>query len=181
MYRNSESYNQRGALVDDVRKIKTNGREVIHLTVNWNQIRHNNKPELMNRLFGTWYVSRFLPWLMDTRYFTKSKISYYQPITEVYLENHYQGNKVALFHHHAIVMCHKNTMTKMNEALGKVIERKHKHQLTDFKQIQSVKLDLRDAEIALYDTKQYEKWGSYSMNFGKKNKNDFVDTVVDGS
>jgi len=181
MYRNSESYRQRGAIVEEIREIKTGGREVIHLTVNWNQIQYNNNPELMCRIFGNWYVCRFLPWLMNTRYFTKSKIAYFQPITKVYLENHYQSNKVAMFHHHAIVLCHKTTMSKMNEVLGKVIERKHKHQLTAYEQIQSVELDLRNPEIALYDTKQYEKWKDYSMNFPKKIENDFVDTVVDGS
>lgn len=159
-------YQDISSYVNEITEYQKLGRETIHLTLTYNKIDESRNPELMNRIFSKWWLSRFLPFLLNTRYYTKPKISVFQPYSRVFLHNHFSDKNTAYLHHHAYLCCHKETMSRLSSVLNTVLTKKDNHQLSDFQQIQSVKLTCRDEWIATYTAKNYDKYGEYVLQFG---------------
>jgi len=152
-------------LIDEIRVYRHYGREIVHLTIVYHKI-DNFNPEVANRVFSKWYLSRYLPFVLDTRYYTKKKVSCYQPYTRAFLDCHFNNQKTAFIHHHAIVCLYPETMKKLEPLLNLRLTNNDIHQLTDFKQVQSVLMTKRDEWIATYSAKSYQRYKNYELTFG---------------
>lgn len=165
-----QNYEDIAVLIHEFKKLKESGNQIIHLTVVYNRLK---EPERLtvngaNKIFANWYCSRLLPFLLNTKRYSTSNIACFQPVTKVFIDEHFDDRKTASIHHHAVLSVDMKLMPRIEPLIDSVLTTKQKHMLTNFKQIQSIKFTQRDEYIVTYAAKKYGKYKSDVMSFGHK-------------
>ncbi len=147
---------------------KDERRTIFHLTVTYQDrpyfeyTRNQNREYCMSSIFSKFYVSKFLPHIMNTTNFTRFSFRDLQPITFVFPERHKDRNT---YHHHSIICSIKQTSDRLD-----VLCEKELIDIFPFKNIQSVRLTKRDTQIMNYVSKSYSKFNDDILIFSNKER-----------
>ena len=165
-----QNYEDIAVLIHEFKKLKDTGNEIIHLTVVYNRLKEPERLTVSgaNKIFANWYCSRLLPYLLNTKHYSKSNIACFQPVSKVFIDEHYDDRKTASIHHHAVLSVDRSVMPRIEPLLNDVLTQKQEHMLTSFKQIQSLKFTHRDEYIVTYAGKKYGKYKHDVMTFGHR-------------
>jgi hypothetical protein len=143
-------------------------RHLFHLTLTYKPFEdYSYSPKNTNDFFIHFYTKHFLPFLLNTKNFQRSKYREMQPICLAFLDGH--ESKVstqkylntsrfsARLHHHAILAIHTDTLDRMQTLIGENTLASNKF---SYKVMSS---DVRecDAMCLLYASKMYAKYPDF--------------------
>ena len=143
-------------------------RHLFHLTLTYKPFEdYSYSPKNTNDFFIHFYTKHFLPFLLNTKNFQRSKYREMQPICLAFLDEH--ESKVstqkylntsrfsARLHHHAILAIHADTLDRMQSLIGENTLASNKF---SYKVMSS---DVRecDAMCLLYASKMYAKYPDF--------------------
>jgi|APGre2960657373_1045057.scaffolds.fasta_scaffold50115_1 hypothetical protein len=114
----------------------------------------------MSSIFSKFYVSRILPYILNTSNITRYPYCELQPITFVFPERHKDRNT---FHHHSVICSSRETTNRLD-----ILCEKELIDIFPFKNIQSVMLTKRDTRIMNYVSKSYSKTNDDILIFSNK-------------
>ncbi len=159
----------RDAYKDLVTRLSLDERRTIyHLTVVYQdrtcfeKTRNQNKDYCISSIFSRFYMSRLLPYIMNTQNYTRVSFCDLQPIMIVFPEKHKER---FTYHHHAIICATKETIERLD-----VICDKELIDLFPFRNIQSMRLTKRDIRVIDYASKEYSKLNDDVLIFSSKER-----------
>lgn len=143
-------------------------RHLFHLTLTYKPFEdYSYSPKNTNDFFIHFYTKHFLPFLLNTKNFQRSKYREMQPICYVFLDEHESKVRTqkylntsrfsARLHHHAILAIHTDTLDRMQTLIGENTLASNKF---SYKVMSS---DVRecDAMCLLYASKMYAKYPDF--------------------
>ena len=143
-------------------------RHLFHLTLTYKPFEdYSYSPKNTNDFFIHFYTKHFLPFLLNTKNFQRSKYRELQPICYAFLDEH--ESKVstqkylntsrfsARLHHHAILAIHADTLDKMQSLIGENTLASNKFS----NKVMSSHVRECDAMCLLYASKMYAKYPDF--------------------
>ena len=143
-------------------------RHLFHLTLTYKPFEdYSYSPKNTNDFFIHFYTKHFLPFLLNTKNFQRSKYREMQPICLAFLDEHESEVSTqkylntsrfsARLHHHAILAIHTDTFDRMQSLIGENTLASNKF---SYKVMSS---DVRecDAMCLLYASKMYAKYPDF--------------------
>lgn len=124
------SQNMRFHLAKFTQKLEhQSNRHLFHLTLTYKPFEdYSYSPKNTNDFFIHFYTKHFLPFLLNTKNFQRSKYREMQPICFAFLDEHESNLSTqkylstsrfsARLHHHAILAIHKDTLDRMQTLIG---------------------------------------------------------------
>lgn len=143
-------------------------RHLFHLTLTYKPFEdYSYSPKNTNDFFIHFYTKHFLPFLLNTKNFQRSKYRELQPICLAFLDEH--ESKVstqkylntsrfsARLHHHAILAIHADTLDRMQSLIGENTLASNKFSI----KVMSSHVRECDAMCLLYASKMYAKYPDF--------------------
>ena len=143
-------------------------RHLFHLTLTYKPFEdYSYSPKNTNDFFIHFYTKHFLPFLLNTKNFQRSKYRDLQPICLAFLDEH--ESKVstqkylntsrfsARLHHHAILAIHTDTLDRMQTLIGENSLASNKFS----NKVMSSHVRECDAMCLLYASKMYAKYPDF--------------------
>ena len=143
-------------------------RHLFHLTLTYKPFEdYSYSPKNTNDFFIHFYTKHFLPFLLNTKNFQRSKYRDLQPICLAFLDEH--ESKVstqkylntsrfsARLHHHAILAIHTDTLDRMQTLIGENTLASNKFS----NKVMSSHVRECDAMCLLYASKMYAKYPDF--------------------
>ena len=143
-------------------------RHLFHLTLTYKPFEdYSYSPKNTNDFFIHFYTKHFLPFLLNTKNFQRSKYREMQPICLAFLDEH--ESKVstqkylntsrfsARLHHHAILAIHADTLDRMQTLIGENTLASNKFS----NKVMSSHVRECDAMCLLYASKMYAKYPDF--------------------
>jgi len=159
-----ESNKHRSAYYDLVEREK---KPTFHLVVTYRKNRkcfqyptNQDKKKDISAIFSVFYMSRLLPYIMNTRKYTKDSIKHLQPITYAFAERHKDREEL---HHHAVICADKSTASRLEAILDRQLITRF-----PFTSIQSIFLTKRRPCISQYASKNYKHFEDAVLTFANK-------------
>ena len=143
-------------------------KHLFHLTLTYKPFAdYSYSPKNTNDFFIHFYTKHFLPFLLNTKNFQRSKYRELQPICLAFLDEHesrvnsqtyLQTNRFsARLHHHAILAIHADTYDKMQSLIGENTLASNKFST----KVMSSHVRECDAMCLLYASKMYAKYPDF--------------------
>ena len=143
-------------------------KHLFHLTLTYKPFAdYSYSPKNTNDFFIHFYTKYFLPFLLNTKNFQRSKYRELQPICLAFLDEHesrvnsqtyLQTNRFsARLHHHAILAIHADTYEKMQTLVGENTLASNKFST----KVMSSHVRECDAMCLLYASKMYGKYPDF--------------------
>ena len=143
-------------------------RHLFHLTLTYKPFEdYSYSPKNTNDFFIHFYTKHFLPFLLNTKNFQRSKYRDLQPICLAFLDEH--ESKVstqkylntsrfsARLHHHAILAIHTDTLDRMQTLIGENTLASNRFS----NKVMSSHVRECDAMCLLYASKMYAKYPDF--------------------
>ena len=143
-------------------------RHLFHLTLTYKPFEdYSYSPKNTNDFFIHFYTKHFLPFLLNTKNFQRSKYRELQPICYAFLDEH--ESKVstqkylntsrfsARLHHHAILAIHTDTLDRMQTLIGENTLASNRFS----NKVMSSHVRECDAMCLLYASKMYAKYPDF--------------------
>ena len=143
-------------------------RHLFHFTLTYKPFEdYSYSPKNTNDFFIHFYTKHFLPFLLNTKNFQRSKYRELQPICYAFLDEH--ESKVstqkylntsrfsARLHHHAILAIHADTLDRMQSLIGENTLASNKFS----NKVMSSHVRECDAMCLLYASKMYAKYPDF--------------------
>ena len=143
-------------------------RHLVHLTLTYKPFEdYSYSPKNTNDFFIHFYTKHFLPFLLNTKNFQRSKYREMQPICLAFLDEHESQVSTqkylntsrfsARLHHHAILAIHADTLYKMQSLIGENTLASNKFS----NKVMSSHVRECDAMCLLYASKMYAKYPDF--------------------
>ena len=143
-------------------------RHLFHLTLTYKPFEdYSYSPKNTNDFFIHFYTKHFLPFLLDTKNFQRSKYREMQPICLAFLDEHESNVSTqkylstsrfsARLHHHAILAIHADTLDRMQSLVGENTLASNKFS----KKVMSSHVRECDAMCLLYASKMHTKYPDF--------------------
>jgi hypothetical protein len=143
-------------------------KHLFHLTLTYKPFAdYSYSPKNTNDFFIHFYTKHFLPFLLNTKNFQRSKYRELQPICLAFLDEHesrvnsqtyLQTNRFsARLHHHAILAIHADTLDKMQSLIGENTLASNKFST----KVMSSHVRECDPKCLLYASKMYAKYPDF--------------------
>ena len=177
----SKSNLYRLALTEQVHNLMLDGRTLFHMTVTYKPNADRTYTEKdINTFFINFYTKKLLPYLVNTKNYTRPNKKIIQPIAYVFVDEHetnavkrtvfndknlsieYRYEFPTRLHHHAILAPHPDTLERMN-----LLEGTNTLNNSSFSQIM-MSSDVRecDAQCLLYASKMLHRYPDFMMFSG---------------
>ena len=143
-------------------------RHLFHLTLTYKPFEdYSYSPKNTNDFFIHFYTKHFLPFLLNTKNFQRSKYREMQPICLAFLDEHESNVSTqkylntsrfsARLHHHAILAIHTDTLDRMQTLIGENTLASNKFS----NKVMSSHVRECDAMCLLYASKMYVKYPDF--------------------
>ena len=143
-------------------------RHLFHLTLTYKPFEdYSYSPKNTNDFFIHFYTKHFLPFLLNTKNFQRSKYREMQPICLAFLDEHESKDSTqkylntsrfsARLHHHAILAIHTDTLDRMQTLIGENTLASNKFS----NKVMSSHVRECDAMCLLYASKMYAKYPDF--------------------
>ena len=143
-------------------------RHLFHLTLTYKPFEdYSYSPKNTNDFFIHFYTKHFLPFLLNTKNFQRSKYREIQPICLAFLDEHESQVSTqkylntsrfsARLHHHAILAIHSDTLDRMQTLIGENTLASNKFST----KVMSSHVRECDAMCLLYASKMYAKYPDF--------------------
>ena len=143
-------------------------RHLFHLTLTYKPFEdYSYSPKNTNDFFIHFYTKHFLPFLLNTKNFQRSKYREMQPICLAFLDEHESNVSTqkylntsrfsARLHHHAILAIHTDTLDRMQSLIGENTLASNRFS----NKVMSSHVRECDAMCLLYASKMYAKYPDF--------------------
>ena len=143
-------------------------RHLFHLTLTYKPFEdYSYSPKNTNDFFIHFYTKHFLPFLLNTKNFQRSKYRELQPICLAFLDEHESNVSTqkylntsrfsARLHHHAILAIHTDTLDRMQTLIGENTLASNRFS----NKVMSSHVRECDAMCLLYASKMYAKYPDF--------------------
>ena len=143
-------------------------RHLFHLTLTYKPFEdYSYSPKNTNDFFIHFYTKHFLPFLLNTKNYQRSKYREMQPICLAFLDEHESNVSTqkylntsrfsARLHHHAILAIHTDTLDRMQSLIGENTLASNRFS----NKVMSSHVRECDAMCLLYASKMYAKYPDF--------------------